>query len=120
MMMKKLTLILAALCVAGVANAATLKIATVTPEGSQWMKDMRASADEIKEKTDGRVQIKYYGGGVMGNDTKVLGRIRIGALQACTKTTVYSWARIICLCSGRRHNRYRCGNRHCRGDCDCN
>lgn len=81
MMMKKLTLILAALCVAGVANAATLKIATVTPEGSQWMKDMRASADEIKEKTDGRVQIKYYGGGVMGNDTKVLGRIRIGALQ---------------------------------------
>ena len=81
MMVKKLTLILAALCVAGVANAATLKIATVTPEGSQWMKDMRASADEIKEKTDGRVQIKYYGGGVMGNDTKVLGRIRIGALQ---------------------------------------
>ncbi len=81
MMMKKLTLILASLCVAGVANAATLKIATVTPEGSQWMKDMRASAEKIKEKTDGRVQIKYYGGGVMGNDTKVLGRIRIGALQ---------------------------------------
>ena len=63
------------------ANAATLKIATVTPEGSQWMTDMRASAAEIKERTNGRVQIKYYGGGVMGNDTKVLGRIRIGALQ---------------------------------------
>ncbi|MDH3907368.1 MAG: TRAP transporter substrate-binding protein DctP, partial [Gammaproteobacteria bacterium] len=39
------------------------------------------SAKEIKERTDGRVQIKYYGGGVMGNDTKVLGKIRIGALQ---------------------------------------
>ena len=62
-------------------HAATLKIATVTPEGSQWMKDMRASAREIKERTEGRVQIKYYGGGVMGNDQKVLSRIRIGALQ---------------------------------------
>lgn len=62
-------------------QAATLKIATVTPEGSQWMEDMRASAKEIKERTEGRVLIKYYGGGVMGNDQKVLSRIRIGSLQ---------------------------------------
>ena len=62
-------------------QAATLKIATVTPEGSQWMKDMRSGAKEIKERTNGRVQIKYYGGGVMGNDQKVLSRIRIGSLQ---------------------------------------
>ncbi len=71
----------AALVFAGGAQAATLKIATVTPEGSQWMKEMRASSKEIKERTEGRVDIKYYGGGVMGNDAKVLGRIRIGALQ---------------------------------------
>lgn len=62
-------------------QAVTLKIATVTPEGSEWMKEMRASAKEIKERTDGRVQIKYYGGGVMGNDQKVLSRIRLRALQ---------------------------------------
>ena len=62
-------------------QAATLKIATITPEGSQWMKDMRAGAAEIKERTEGRVLIKYYGGGVMGNDQKVLSRIRIGSLQ---------------------------------------
>lgn len=72
---------LLALALSGAASGATLKIATVTPEGSQWMKEMRASAREIKERTDGRVEIKYYGGGVMGNDAKVLGRIRIGALQ---------------------------------------
>ena len=76
-----LTGALLALTLASAANGATLKIATVTPEGSQWMKEMRASAREIKERTDGRVEIKYYGGGVMGNDAKVLGRIRIGALQ---------------------------------------
>ncbi len=73
-------------------QAATLKIATVTPEGSQWMKDMRAGAKEIKERTEGRVQIKYYGGGVMGNDQKVLSRIRIGSLQggAFTPTALSS------------------------------
>ena len=65
----------------GSAQAATLKIATVTPEGSSWMRDMRAGAKEIKERTEGRVEIKYYGGGVQGNDTKVLQKIRIGQLQ---------------------------------------
>lgn len=69
------------LACAGLSQAATLKIATVTPEGSDWMREMRAGAAEIAQRTDGRVQIKFYGGGVQGNDTKVLGKIRIGALQ---------------------------------------
>ncbi|MGI9247757.1 MAG: TRAP transporter substrate-binding protein DctP [Woeseiaceae bacterium] len=63
------------------AHAVTLKIATVAPESSQWMKDMRSSAREIKERTEGRVQIKYYGGGIKGDDKKVLGQIRIRQLQ---------------------------------------
>ncbi|MEM9057189.1 MAG: TRAP transporter substrate-binding protein DctP, partial [Pseudomonadota bacterium] len=67
--------------------AAVLKIATVTPEGSDWMKKMRAGAKEIKEATDGRVVIKYYGGGVMGNDKKVLRKIRSGQLQGATFTS---------------------------------
>jgi TRAP-type C4-dicarboxylate transport system substrate-binding protein len=79
--MKKILMTLALLTIAGTTSATTLKIATVTPEGSQWMSEMRAGADEIKQRTDGRVQIKIYGGGVMGEDAKVLGKIRIRALQ---------------------------------------
>jgi TRAP-type C4-dicarboxylate transport system substrate-binding protein len=77
---------------AGLTEAATLKIATVTPEGSEWMREMRAGAAEIEKRTEGRVQIKFYGGGVQGNDAKVLGKIRIGALQggAFTPTAVAS------------------------------
>ncbi len=86
--MKKLFLVVIASLFSLPAFAVTLKIATVTPEGTDWMKDMRASAAEIKERTEGRVQIKYYGGGVMGNDTKVLGRIRIGTLQGGAFTPV--------------------------------
>lgn len=86
--MRKLFLLILALAFSLPVHAVTLKIATVTPEGSQWMKDMRSGAKEIKERTEGRVQIKYYGGGVMGNDTKVLGRIRIGSLQGGAFTPV--------------------------------
>jgi TRAP-type C4-dicarboxylate transport system substrate-binding protein len=79
--MQKFVIALLALFASGFAHAAVLKIATVAPEGSEWMQAMRSGAGEIKERTEGRVQIKYYGGGVMGNDTKVLGKIRINALQ---------------------------------------
>ncbi len=79
--MKRILLTVLALLLSLPVQAVTLKIATVTPEGSQWMKDMRSSAKEIKERTDGRVQIKYYGGGIKGDDKKVLGQIRIRQLQ---------------------------------------
>ena len=79
--MKRLLTILLIALVSLPVQAETLKIATVTPEGSQWMKDMRASAKEIEERTEGRVKVKYYGGGVMGNDQKVLSRIRLRSLQ---------------------------------------
>ncbi len=79
--MKRIGILILALLVGGLANAATLKIATVAPEGSAWMKEMRAGALEVFERTEGRVQIKFYGGGVMGNSSKVLGKIRIGSLH---------------------------------------
>jgi TRAP-type C4-dicarboxylate transport system substrate-binding protein len=72
---------LAAAVIAPPVSAAEFKIATIAPEGSQWMEDMRGAATEIKARTDGRVTVKLYGGGVMGNDKKVLRKIRIGQLQ---------------------------------------
>ncbi|NND36435.1 MAG: TRAP transporter substrate-binding protein DctP [Gammaproteobacteria bacterium] len=66
---------------AGAADAMQFKIATVAPEGSQWMTDLKAAAAQVKERTDGRVTFKFYGGGVMGNDKKVLRKVRIGQLH---------------------------------------
>jgi len=63
------------------AAAATLKIATAIPDGTNWMKQLRAGASEIKERTRGRVRIRFYPGGVMGNDKSVLRKIRVGQLQ---------------------------------------
>jgi TRAP-type C4-dicarboxylate transport system substrate-binding protein len=66
---------------AGTAAAADIKIATVAPDGSHWMGQMRAGADEVRTRTAGRVAMKFYPGGVMGNDAQVLRKIRIGQLQ---------------------------------------
>lgn len=61
--------------------ASTLKIATISPEGSMWMEKMRSGAQIIKEQTRGRVDFKFYPGGVMGNDAAVLRKIHIGQLH---------------------------------------
>jgi TRAP-type C4-dicarboxylate transport system substrate-binding protein len=63
------------------ALAIDLKIATVAPDGSHWMQQMRAGAEQIHMRTGGRVAIKFYPGGVMGNDAQVLRKIRVGQLQ---------------------------------------
>lgn len=85
--MKPLARLLPA-CVAAVlaavsmsAFAAELKIATVIPDGSAWMKEMRAATEEIRKRTDGRVTVKVYAGGIQGNDKRVLRKIRIGQLH---------------------------------------
>jgi TRAP-type C4-dicarboxylate transport system substrate-binding protein len=74
-------LLLAWLPAQGMAAETTLKIASLAPDGSLWMKEMRAAGDVVARDTQGRVAIKFYPGGVMGNDATVLRKIRLGQLQ---------------------------------------
>lgn len=84
------------------ANAVTLKIATISPEGSSWMKSMRTAAKEIKTKTEDRVRLKFYTGGVMGSDKAVLKKIRFkqlhgGALTSNSLSSVYKNSQLYTL-----------------------
>jgi len=63
------------------ADAKRLKIATLAPAGTTWMKEMKAGANLIAERTEGRVKLKFYPGGVMGNDQSVHRKIKIGQLH---------------------------------------
>jgi TRAP-type C4-dicarboxylate transport system substrate-binding protein len=65
----------------GPAWGQTFKIATIAPEGSSWMNDMRAGARAIEKHTEGRVKFKFYGGGVQGNDKQVQRKMRTGQLH---------------------------------------
>ena len=69
------------------ARAQTIKIATLAPDGSAWMKELRLAAAEIKAGSQGRVEVKYYPGGVMGNDAVVLRKMRLGQLQGGVLTS---------------------------------
>lgn len=63
------------------AAAVDLKLATLAPERSGWVQDMRKGAKEIKERTDGRVNVKLYVGGSQGNSEQVLRAIRTKRLH---------------------------------------
>ncbi|BCK86974.1 solute-binding protein [Sideroxyarcus emersonii] len=65
----------------GSAQALNLKIATLAPDGTQWMQELRKGGEEIEKRTEGRVTIKFYPGGSMGSDRVVLRKIRAGQLQ---------------------------------------
>lgn len=69
------------------AGARAIKIATLAPEGSAWMRELRTAADEVGKGSDGRVQVKFYPGGVMGNDAVVLRKMRLGQLQGGVLTS---------------------------------
>lgn len=82
------TLVILLLAAPSIAWSATvLKIAAVSPEGSVWMKHLRAAGKSIEEGTAGRVQLKFYPGGVMGDDKAVLRKIRTGQLHGATFTS---------------------------------
>jgi TRAP-type C4-dicarboxylate transport system substrate-binding protein len=74
-------LLLGALLGVNQSHASTFKIATLAPDGTSWMNEMRAGAEEIQKRTDGRVVFRFYPGGIMGNDKSVLRKIRINQLQ---------------------------------------
>ena len=58
-----------------------IKIATIATDGSTWMKIMDQLDAEIREKTAGEVGLKFYPGGVQGEDSVVLKKIRSGQLH---------------------------------------
>ncbi len=78
--MKQMLLIIL-LLVMPQAEAFTFKIATLAPDGTTWMKEIREAAKIISQRTDNRVQFKFYTGGVMGNENSVLKKIRIQQLH---------------------------------------
>lgn len=71
-----------------VAEDFEISMATVAPEGSLWMKQMHKLDEKVREKTDGHVRLKFYPGGVGGDDKTVLEKIKGGQFVAAGLTGV--------------------------------
>jgi TRAP-type C4-dicarboxylate transport system substrate-binding protein len=59
-----------------------IKLATLAPEGSPWVQELKAAADEAQQKTGNAVQFKIYPGGVMGDERDMVRKMHIGQLHA--------------------------------------
>lgn len=71
-------------CVSLPAHAASWKLAHMRPLDSPIERDIQQFAKEVREATDGRVDIKTYGSSQLGDYTVVQERISVGAVEmAC-------------------------------------
>lgn len=68
-------------------QAKVYKIATLAPDGTQWMNLMRAASKTIAKKTANRVKLKFYPGGIMGNENSVMRKMKIGQLHGAALTS---------------------------------
>ncbi len=66
----------------------TLRIATLAPKGSSWVKVLNAFRWEVKKKSKGKLRIKLYTGGRMGDEKVVVRKIKLDSLQGGVITSI--------------------------------
>jgi TRAP-type transport system periplasmic protein len=54
----------------------TLRMATAAPEGTAWAREIRAMSREVEQLTHGTVRMKWYLGGIAGDEVQMGERIR--------------------------------------------
>jgi TRAP-type C4-dicarboxylate transport system substrate-binding protein len=94
--MKKpvLTLIILGICSvfsytpsgAGQLSKITIKMSTLAPKKSGIMNIIEEFRAQVRDKTDNEVDFKIYAGGVQGDDSDVLRKIRLGQLHGAFLT----------------------------------
>ena len=70
------------------ADGNEMRIATLAPSGSPWMEVLDKAAAEIKDKTSGRVALKYFEGGQQGDERDFIRKIKLGQLDGAAVTAV--------------------------------
>ena len=90
-----LALTLAALFVPGraavsqepAAKANTIRIASLAPPGSSFVKVLKAWGRTLQKETEGRVELRVFSGGSEGSDRDLIKRINAGKLDAAGVAT---------------------------------
>ena len=59
----------------------TLRIASLAPAGSSWMKILNAWNKTLQEKTDGKLKMRFYPGGSQGDERDFVRKMRVGQLD---------------------------------------
>ena len=71
-----------------------IKFATIAPEGSTWTNVIRDIDEEIQTKSKGRMRLKIYAGGAMGDEIDVIRKMRVSQIH-CAALTSLGLAKIL-------------------------
>ena len=63
------------------AQKVTIKIATLVPQGSAWFVTVQEMAQKWQQITGDKVTVRLYPGGVAGDDSDVVRKMRLGTLD---------------------------------------
>jgi TRAP-type C4-dicarboxylate transport system substrate-binding protein len=63
------------------ADEVVLRLGTMAPAGTAWARELNAFAREVDARTNGRVRVKWYFGGISGEEQAMGERIRRGQLD---------------------------------------
>jgi TRAP-type C4-dicarboxylate transport system substrate-binding protein len=66
----------------------TIKVGSIAPDGSPWDRALKKIAAEWKSISGGTIEVKVYPGGIVGNETDMIRKMRIGQLQAAIFTSM--------------------------------
>ncbi len=69
-------------------NAVTIKLGSIAPSGSPWDTALNRVAADWRRISGGRVILKIYSGGIVGDEANMLRNIRIGQLDAAALSTI--------------------------------
>ena len=70
------------------AQPIVIKMATLVPDGSSWHQILKETGEKWKTLSGGRVIVRIYPGGVMGDDPDVVRKMRLGTINAGVLTSV--------------------------------
>ena len=69
-------------------SPSAIKLATIVPDGSVWDKSLKQMGVDWKAATGDRVSLTVYSGGSQGDESTVLRKMRLNALQGASLTVV--------------------------------
>jgi TRAP-type C4-dicarboxylate transport system substrate-binding protein len=73
--------------VLGADKETLIKLGTLAPEGSSWIKTFNSINTEVMKKTGNMLQFRIYPGGVLGDEMDMLRKLKIGQIQGVAFTS---------------------------------
>lgn len=74
--------------VSTIASAQTIKLGSLAPEGSPYHKALQEIAQSWRGLSGGKINVRIYPGGIVGDESDMIRKMRIGQLNAAALTSM--------------------------------